>query len=108
MSIQIDMSREAPPIDFAPTPEAELIQNVRTILTTIQGTVPLDRAFGIEHTITDEPTLIARARLTSAIVAAVKEYEPRVNVTQVEYKADDDQGRLIPIVYIEPVEEGDR
>ena len=32
----------------------EIIQNIKTILTTLQGTVPLDRDFGIDGTLIDK------------------------------------------------------
>ena len=48
------------PISFAPgTVAAEVLQNVRTILATRKGTVPLDRDFGLEWEHVDKPIHIA-------------------------------------------------
>lgn len=45
------------PISFAPgTVAAEVLQNVRTILATRKGTVPLDRDFGLEWEHVDKPS----------------------------------------------------
>jgi phage baseplate assembly protein W len=69
-------------------------------LSTLQGTVPLNRGFGMDSSIVDEPIPIARARLTGEIITKLQQYEPRIIVTQVKF-ADDLNGRLMPIVYFE-------
>ncbi|WP_342449203.1 GPW/gp25 family protein [Acetomicrobium sp. S15 = DSM 107314] len=76
-----------------------MLQNVRTILTTIRGSVPLDREFGIDGTLIDQPTPVARAKLTGEIVAALNQYEPRVKVVKVTFTEDGD-GRLIPSIRV--------
>lgn len=97
------VSGESSGVDFGATGMDEILQNVRTILTTIKGTVPLDRAFGIDQSPLDSPGLIARAKMTPIIIKAIKSYEPRVNVLSVTY-TEDEQGRLSPIVNIELAE----
>lgn len=50
-------------IDFAPTSEAaEILQNIRTIITTTKYSVPLDRDFGINADMLDLPINVAQAR----------------------------------------------
>lgn len=89
------------PVNFGPATEAEeIVQNVRTIITTVQGSVPLDRSFGLDSSAQDEPTLIAQARLTGLITTAIQTYETRATVVQVAYEADDESGVLRPIVQI--------
>lgn len=83
-------------VDWAPVTEIEeIVQNVRTILSTLQGTVPLDRDFGISGYIVDDPTPLAQARLTAEIVRVLQRYEPRVKVIKVSYSGDM-TGRLSP------------
>lgn len=100
MIIQVSAS-DTLAINFAPTPAEEIVQNVRTILTTLKGTVPLNRGFGIDPNLIDEPTAIAKARLTSAVIEAVKRSEPRVKVSAVSYLDELQEGRLVPIVHID-------
>ena len=90
-------------IDFGATGVEAILQNIRTIMTTVQGTVPLDRAFGIDQSPLDSPGLIARSKMTPVINRAIKTYEPRVTVLSVNY-TEDEQGRLIAAVTVELVE----
>lgn len=87
-------------IDFFPEHEAvEILQNVRTICSTIKGTVPLDREFGIDAGIVDEPVNVARARISARIIAAVREFEPRADVVKVSFRAGNNQ-EVLPVVSI--------
>lgn len=99
-------------IDFNPSSEvAEIVQNVQTIISTIKGTVPLDRDFGIESDFIDNPTPMAQMQCRVSIIDAVKTYEPRARVKSIDFKqgADDVMdGRLLPIVTIEIEAENER
>lgn len=88
------------PIQFAPANELEeIFQNIRTILSTPKGSVPLDRDFGIDLSYLDSPNPVAEAKLTTEIIAAVKRYEPRVSVTAISFTGDMD-GKLKPVVEV--------
>lgn len=97
----IEIYGEQKPIRLGLTGVDEIVQNVRIILSTAQGSVPLDRNFGMEITSMDEPITIAKARLTTAIMYAIAEYEPRAIVQEVQFEEDLQTGKLIPIVKIE-------
>ena len=91
-------------ITFAPANTVqEVIQNVRMIITTPKGTVPLDREFGIDATVVDKPLPVAQAQLARDIVNAVKKYEPRAKVKRVDFEDGSEaiNGVLKPIVRIE-------
>ncbi len=86
-----------PPIDFAPASlAAELNQNLYTILSTAQGTVVLNREFGLDIAVLDEAPTVAEAMITSQIYELVEQYEPRAVIQQVSFETDHDSGRLIP------------
>lgn len=86
---------------FAPKNELEeIIQNIRTILTTRKGSVPLDREFGIDVGIIDQPVTRARAVLTANIINAVERYEPRVSVTEVTFSGDGMEGEIYPVIKV--------
>lgn len=87
-------------INFAPNLIEEIIQNVYTVLTTIQQSVPLDREFGIDGTHLDGPTLISQAKMTADIIEKVQTFEERVTVEEVKYEVDHNNGKLIPAVMI--------
>ena len=95
-------------INFMPQTELEeIIQNVKTILTTVQGEVPLDRKLGVDANILDLPISIAQAKITAAIVKAINEFEPRARVKQVTFKnslTETADGILRPVIDIELIE----
>lgn len=91
-------------IDFAPKNEIlEILQNVRTILSTVKFSVPLDRDFGIDASLLDKPILEAKAKISSEIILALKKYEPRVKVEEITFSGDMD-GKLQPKVQVNLIE----
>lgn len=100
-------------VDFAPQSEtAEILQNIRTILKTRLGTVPLARDFGISWEHLDKPYPVAKAMMTSVVIDAIEAYEPRARVESVDFDETEEavmQGILKPrvIVSIGDDEEGE-
>ena len=73
-------------IDFAPASELkEILQNVRTIISTVKCSVPLDRDFGVDAAYLDMPMPVAKAKASSEIIRAIRKYEPRVEVTKITW-----------------------
>lgn len=88
-------------IDFAPASElAEILQNVRTIISTPKYSVPLNRRIGLSMSWLDDPLPVAQAKLTAEIVSELPKWEPRVRVTQVTYVQDGINGILVPKVRV--------
>ena len=79
--------------------EAEAVQNVRMIITTVRGTVPLFRDFGLDSTIIDSPSLMAQAKISTEIIRQVRKYEPRAKITSLKYEVLE-IGHLRPILTI--------
>ena len=79
----------------------EVIQNVRTLLTTRKGTVPIDRKFGLSFEFLDDPLPTSRAKIQTEIFQAIKKYEPRAVLKQITFDIDPMVGRLAPTVKIE-------
>ncbi len=100
----LDITATNAGINFAPaTTLEEIAQNVRMIITTAKGSVPLDREFGIDAKALDKPLAVAQAVLSSEIVSAISKYEPRARVTKIVYQGKEQEGRLEPTVRIEVV-----
>ena len=91
-------------IDFAPDTEtAEILQNVRTIIATVIGSVPLARQVGVTWEHIDKPLPVARTLMQAALIDAIEEHEPRAKFSGIEY--DDDitdamEGILKPRVIV--------
>lgn len=103
--MELDVTATLEEIDFAPqNVVVEILQNVRTIFTTMKYSVPLDRLFGVNAVMLDKPMPKAMAALQAEIVMAIHRYEPRCRITQVSFEGDLD-GKLVPKVRIKIDEE---
>ena len=100
----IDMTGKSG-ITFAPSSAVEeILQNVRTIITTRVGTVPLDRDFGLSIDMLDKPVTLAYTLFQSALIQALAVYEPRAKVTKIDFSTDADsvvQGITTPKITLE-------
>jgi phage baseplate assembly protein W len=79
----------------------EVMQNVRAILTTRRGTVPLDRNFGISFEFLDSPINTTRAKAEQEIFSQLKKYEPRAVLKQIMWETDALSGQISPTVKVE-------
>ena len=106
--MEYTVTGESTDIDFGASGVSEILQNVRTIMTTPKGSVPLRRGWFVDYSLLDQPLEVAKARLRAEIYEAVRQYEPRVEVTEIGFADTSDDlmsGRLIPRVKIEIIEE---
>ncbi|GMO52747.1 MAG: hypothetical protein Pg6C_18580 [Treponemataceae bacterium] len=87
-------------IAYGLTGIAEIMQNVRTVLTTRRGTVPLDRDFGISFEFLDSPINATRAKAEQEIFMQLKKYEPRAILKQIEWITDAISGQISPAVKV--------
>ena len=87
-------------IDFNPHDlTREILQNVRTILTTYKYSVPLDRDLGLNATFLDEAQPRAVALLSSEMADALTKFEPRAKLREVRIEQDSN-GKFWPRVKI--------
>lgn len=83
-----------------------ILQNISIILSTLQGTVPLYRDFGLNKRSVDKPINVAKPMIIADVTEAINEFEPRARVVSVSFLEDKDSpGKLIPIVEVEIDEE---
>lgn len=98
---EFDVTATLDGVNFRPASlQEEVLQNVRTILATRRGTVPLDRAFGVAWDFVDLPIQVARARISQDVIDAIEDYEPRAEVVRVTFNGDGLEGSLQPTVRI--------
>lgn len=89
-------------VNFAPATEAEeILQNVITVCTTPKYSVPLDRAFGIDASLLDDPMTLAGAKYKSEIIQAIRKFEPRARVKRIEFYRDPEGKEFRPKVWLE-------
>jgi phage baseplate assembly protein W len=105
MTYQVSGARDGRTINFAPTGvEEEVLQNVRTLITTLKYSVPLDRDLGIDAVFLDRPAPDAMARLRVQIAEEIRKYEPRANVKVIEFRnheTDAPAGEFYPVLQVE-------
>lgn len=78
-----------------------LAQEVRTLLTTRKGSVPLDRDFGVDWALVDAPVVDAAPRLVAEYARRIERYVPRVRVLSITFAPSSEaalEGRLRPVV----------
>jgi phage baseplate assembly protein W len=88
-------------VTYGLTGVPEVIQNVRTILTTRRGTVPLDRDFGISFDFLDSPVNMTQAKAEQEIFLQLKKYEPRAALKQIIWESGVLSGQILPSVRVE-------
>lgn len=95
-------------IDFNPsTTEAEIMQNIRTIVSTTKLSVPLDRDFGVNGEIIDSPVIGDSGALRqAAIFEAIAMYEPRVEVQSISFVPSNIDPSVINTRIIVAIKEG--
>ncbi len=80
---------------------AGLAQEVRTLLATRKGSVPLDRDFGVDWSFVDSPVSAAMPRIVTEYARQIERYVPRVRVRSIAFAPAKDEaleGGLRPVV----------
>jgi phage baseplate assembly protein W len=99
--VAVDMASMPNEVIFGAAGVQEIVQNVRTLLLTRRGTVPLDREFGLSFEYLDSPIPRARARLEQEIWLAIKKYESRAILKHIKFEHDVMSGKMYPHVSID-------
>lgn len=77
---------------------ADLDRQLAFLLSTREGTVPLDREFGLNMDFTDKPPEVAKSLFTAEVTKKVAKFIPAVRVQEITWSAA--EGKLIPKVVI--------
>lgn len=97
----VDITADLGEVIICPKTELEeVIQNVKTIITTLQGSVPLDRDFGIDSTVIDKPVNVIRPLLVKEIKEKIEQYEPRAKLISINWDGEGMQGVITPTVRV--------
>lgn len=87
-------------IEFVPkSTSQEVLQNIITICSTVKGSVPLDREFGIDDALVDLPVNTVRAKLAAQYIDAVKKFETRAEVVKVTFRSTTNQS-VYPVITV--------
>lgn len=83
------------------TTEDEIIQNIRTIVSTIQGEAPMCRDVGVSKEAIHRPQSVAQVLLTRDIYTAVQDQETRAELKNVAYSETEKWGAMAPVLEVE-------
>jgi len=72
-------------VEVGATGIRQLAQEIRTLLATCKGSVPLDRDFGVSWNVIDSPLPEARQLLISEVAAQLEKYIPRIQFKGIEF-----------------------
>lgn len=75
-------------INFGATGTAEVLQNVAMIITSCMYSCPMHRNFALDASVLDKPVNVAKALLRSRVLSAIQQYEPRAQVTKINFNGD--------------------
>ncbi len=103
--LTVSMSRPAA-VRIGATGLDQLEQEIRTVLATRKGSVPLDRDFGISWDYVDLPVTEAMPYMVAEIGQQLERYVPRIRVRDISFASNEPvEGNLCPTVTVEIREE---
>ena len=98
---EVDMRRKKG-IRISATGLDGLEQEIRMLLATRKGSVPLDRDYGLTWEYVDLPMPEAMPYMIAEIASQLERYVPRIKVRDIMFKSDDPvEGILQPTVTVE-------
>ncbi|WP_409969625.1 GPW/gp25 family protein [Bengtsoniella intestinalis] len=65
-----------------------VLQNIAIIISTRQGTVPLNRDFGLPMEFLDRPINVAKVLAYKEVSEAIEAYEPRASLVDIFFSGD--------------------
>ena len=80
---------------------AEIIEGISFLCKTATGTYPMNRDFGIDQDLMDEPITAVRSLLAIEYKEKIERYEQRVEVLDVWFDYDEETGALTPHIELE-------
>lgn len=84
---------------------SSVLQNLAVLFATKKGTVPMYREFGLEMRFVDMPMEAAQTVLLADAIENTKRFEPRAQIVDVKYIADEEiKGTAKPIVEVRIIE----
>ena len=87
--------------DYNTSEYDDIIRCLNTLYLTPVGSCALNREFGIDMSILDQPINIAKTLFSVELIEKTERYEPRVRVKEVLYTSE--EAKIIPKVVIEYV-----
>ncbi len=85
----------------------DIERSFTAMFSTIKGTIPLKRGYGIDAGILDNPLSVVKTLLAENIYNCADEYERRADITDVTFEYDTENDAICPIIEYEVLPETD-
>ncbi|MBU2701694.1 phage baseplate assembly protein W [Sporomusaceae bacterium BoRhaA] len=69
-------------IDFSATGDAEILQNVAMIFSSVANSCPMNRKFAWDGSVLDRPVNLIQSIFAATMVTALRTYEPRASLVK--------------------------
>lgn len=86
------------------TQNKEIIRNLRHLYSTKTGERVLDREFGLDIDLIGLPMDVAKNEYAIEVIEKTERYEPRVEVEEVTFKQNEEDGKLIPHIKLKAID----
>lgn len=84
MDVRVDMTKPTK-VEIGLTGLRQLAQEIRIVLATRKGSVPLDRDFGVSWDLIDKPIPAAKQMLIAEIAQQLEQDVPRIRFKSIEF-----------------------
>ena len=74
-------------------------ESLEVLISTPEGTAPLDRNFGLDQSFLSLPPEIAKSLFAQELIAKAEIYIPEISVTEIDSKVDS-EGNLQPVITV--------
>lgn len=86
MDLTVDTTKPVA-VEVGVTGLRQLAQEIRTVLATRKGSVPLDRDFGVSWELIDKPLPAARQVIIAEVARQLEKYVPRIKFKGIAFPA---------------------
>jgi len=95
----IDLTKAVISFDYQSSELAQTSRSLKTLYSTPEGTVPMDRGFGLSQEYVGYPIDAAKNLVALDIIEKTEKYEPDLKVKDISF-ALGNEGELIPTILI--------
>lgn len=83
------------------TQKSEVERLLTALYSSIEGTYPMNRAYGLSQEALDYPLPIAQTMLAEEIYNKTEIYVPQCNIESVDFQYDEENDAIIPLISFE-------
>ena len=91
--------------DYQASDQDVIRKKLTALLSSLEGTYPMNRSYGINSEVFDYPVQTAESLLAAEIYEKTEQYMPGINVLDVSFRADLDHNILYPVISYELADE---